>query len=196
MGRAVSTIVGFYLTPFAFRCLGSTQHLKNLYGAGYTLEIKLKHYEESYNNISTVENGDGLSAPLPTVAIQMSSSVETAARESQLFHATQDDRVQALKNFVNDLFPDACLEESFADRLVYSVPQHAVSSLAQCFHNLEKGVPGVLTVVLSSDSVVSPSLPAKTELDVEEYSFSQTTLEQVFLKFAHYNEDISNANMV
>jgi len=29
---------------------------------------------------------------------------------------------------------------------------------------------------------------AKTELDIEEYSFSQTTLEQVFLKFAHYDE--------
>lgn len=54
------------------------------------------------------------------------------------FH-TQEDRVNALKNFVNDLFPDACLEESFADRLVYSVPQHAVSSLAQCFYSLEKG---------------------------------------------------------
>lgn len=25
-----------------YRCLGSTQYLKNLYGAGYTLEIKLK----------------------------------------------------------------------------------------------------------------------------------------------------------
>lgn len=51
----------------------------------------------------------------------------------------QIDRVQALRNFVVDLFPDACLEESFADRLVYSVPQHAVSSLAQCFSSLEKG---------------------------------------------------------
>lgn len=30
---------------------------------------------------------------------------------------------------------------------------------------------------------------AKTELDIEEYSFSQTTLEQVFLKFAHYDEE-------
>ena len=29
---------------------------------------------------------------------------------------------------------------------------------------------------------------AKSELDIEEYSFSQTTLEQVFLKFAHYDE--------
>lgn len=29
---------------------------------------------------------------------------------------------------------------------------------------------------------------AKLELDIEEYSFSQTTLEQVFLKFSHYDE--------
>jgi hypothetical protein len=33
---------------------------------------------------------------------------------------------------------------------------------------------------------------AKQELDIEEYSFSQTTLEQVFLKFAHYDEDHAN----
>jgi len=31
-------------------------------------------------------------------------------------------------------------------------------------------------------------LAAKLELDIEEYSFSQTTLEQVFLKFSHYDE--------
>ena len=30
-------------TPFVCRCLGSTQHLKNKYGGGYMLEIKLKH---------------------------------------------------------------------------------------------------------------------------------------------------------
>lgn len=29
---------------------------------------------------------------------------------------------------------------------------------------------------------------AKNELDIEEYSFSQTTLEQVFLKFAHEDD--------
>ncbi|KOX68527.1 ATP-binding cassette sub-family A member 5 [Melipona quadrifasciata] len=90
------------------RCVGSTQHLKNLYGAGYTLEMKL--------------------------------------------------------------LGDATLEESFADRLVFAVPQHAVTSLAECFTQLEK---------------------AKLELDIEEYSFSQTTLEQVFLKFSHYDESNS-----
>ncbi|EEB12939.1 predicted protein [Pediculus humanus corporis] len=112
------------------RCIGSTQHLKNLYGAGYTLEIKLR--------------GGDLTPTTPG-----------------------SNRTDDLKNFVSELFPDAILEESFADRLVFSVSQQSVTSLAQCFSNLEK---------------------AKTELDVEEYSFSQTTLEQVFLKFAHYDE--------
>lgn len=38
-------------------------------------------------------------------------------------------------------------------------------------------------------------IKAKTDLDIEEYSFSQTTLEQVFLKFAHYDEDETANNL-
>ncbi|XP_043274650.1 ABC transporter A family member 1-like isoform X2 [Venturia canescens] len=112
------------------RCLGSTQHLKNLYGAGYTLEMKLL--------------GGDCTPTTPS-----------------------GDRISSLKDFVGGMFPDATLEESFADRLVFAVPQHSVTSLADCFTQLEK---------------------AKLELDIEEYSFSQTTLEQVFLKFSHYDE--------
>ncbi|XP_045466962.1 cholesterol transporter ABCA5-like [Harmonia axyridis] len=112
------------------RCLGPTQHLKNLYGAGYTLEIKLR-------------GGDST----PT--------------------STTGDKDNELRDFVSNLFQDANLLESFGDRLVFSVPQSSVPSLAKCFTSLEK---------------------AKIELDIEEYSFSQTTLEQVFLKFAQYDE--------
>ncbi|XP_012287761.1 ATP-binding cassette sub-family A member 5 isoform X2 [Orussus abietinus] len=112
------------------RCIGSTQHLKNLYGAGYTLEMKLL--------------GGDCTPTTPS-----------------------GDRISGLKEFVASMFPDATLEESFADRLVFAVPQHSVHSLAECFTQLEK---------------------AKLELDIEEYSFSQTTLEQVFLKFSHYDE--------
>lgn len=113
------------------RCLGSTQHLKNLYGAGYTLEMKL---------------GGGDMTPT----------------------SDSGDRHDELREFISSLFPEATLQESFADRLVFSVPQQSVPSLANCFKQLEK---------------------AKVELDIEEYSFSQTTLEQVFLKFAHESEN-------
>lgn len=84
------------------RCIGSTQHLKNLYGAGYTLEMKLM--------------GGDCTPTTPS-----------------------GDRVTGLKEFVAGLFPDATLEESFADRLVFAVPQNAVNSLAECFSQLEKG---------------------------------------------------------
>lgn len=85
------------------RCIGSTQHLKNLYGAGYTLEMKLL--------------GGDCTPTTPS-----------------------GDRINALREFVAGLFPDATLEESFADRLVFAVPQHAVQSLADCFMQLEKGI--------------------------------------------------------
>jgi ATP-binding cassette subfamily A (ABC1) protein 5 len=37
-------------------------------------------------------------------------------------------------------------------------------------------------------NLITNLFSAKSELNIEEYSFSQTTLEQVFLKFAHYDE--------
>ncbi|XP_058834897.1 cholesterol transporter ABCA5-like [Topomyia yanbarensis] len=147
------------------RCLGSTQHLKNLYGAGYTLEIKLKHVESVYSE-TPIESQPSSSQE----QLQLDQSVDHIAATPVISNCI-DNRSMALRNFVTDLFPSATLEESFADRLVYSVPQQVVSSLAECFSRLEK---------------------AKTELDIEEYSFSQTTLEQVFLKFAHYDEETSN----
>lgn len=107
------------------KCIGPTQHLKNLYGAGYTLEMKLKDL----------------------------SSVKTVS-----------ERHQGVIAYVKNLFNDSKLVESFSDRLVFEIPQKDVSSVAQCFRNLEK---------------------AKRDLNIVEYSFSQTTLEQVFLKFSH-----------
>lgn len=192
------------------RCLGSTQHLKNLYGAGYTLEVKLKHIEfqqatindsssassssdqphQSIHHQAFTVSGSPLATPPTPIAILQHTdplmhlmadrttnsttgaisthSVESVASSCPLnrnsseppaapskhqqlpaqptsFDVACDERQErrsaALRQFVVDLFPDASLEESFADRLVYSVPQHAVSSLAECFHQLERGKP-------------------------------------------------------
>lgn len=89
------------------RCLGSTQHLKNRYGAGYNLEIKLKQVDSKVNS-SNFEN------------------MQSEAKKQCL-------------DFVHELFPDSVVEDSFGDRIVSSIPQHNVSSLAQCFESLEKG---------------------------------------------------------
>lgn len=123
------------------RCLGSTQHLKNLYGAGYTLEVKLKHIENIVKSTSiSSPNGAGGGVGFDTTA--GGGNVNTADQQLTSFDicAEQEERSAMLRSFVAELFPDATLEESFADRLVYSLPQNAVSSLAQCFSQLERGL--------------------------------------------------------
>ncbi|XP_037292721.1 ATP-binding cassette sub-family A member 5 isoform X2 [Manduca sexta] len=181
----------------SLRCIGSTQHLKNLYGAGYTLEMKIG---QSYQKATMMENEMSMS-PSPLRSTENSPSLgeadeggsgsgsvceegaegETEAVDASIHtplvagtppHLTRQHQrtessggasAEAAIALVGQLFPSAILEENFAERLVFSVPQSAVSSLARCFQQIED---------------------AKEKLNIIEYSFSQTTLEQVFLKFA------------
>merc|ERR1719193_1273344 len=111
------------------KCIGTSQHIKDKYGSGYQLEIKLK-----------------------TAKI-----------------ATEDLETSAIKDFVaftNSIFSDDSeapeLKENFGGRLTFKVPRKCVKSLGSIFASLE----------------------ARKRVDVEEFSFSQSTLEQVFLDFA------------
>ncbi|KAH7957727.1 hypothetical protein HPB52_022524 [Rhipicephalus sanguineus] len=122
---ALCTKVGIMVRG-ALRCLGSTQHLKNKYGAGYTLDIKMQRQEGAWEK----NLGD-------------------------------------LKQYVKRVFPSATLREGFQDRLTYDIPQAGVTSLANVFVAMDE---------------------AKAKFSIEEFSFSQTTLEQVFLGFAKEQE--------
>ncbi|XP_035696779.1 ATP-binding cassette sub-family A member 5-like [Branchiostoma floridae] len=113
------------------KCLGSTQHLKNKYGSGYILEVKVKEQSEDINN-------------------------------------DLDASLDRLDSFVHDLFPDAAEAEVISNHVTYNIPKEDVRSLARVFTALEEG---------------------KTNVGIEEYSFSQSTLEQVFLQFARLQED-------
>ncbi|XP_077510991.1 cholesterol transporter ABCA5-like isoform X7 [Amblyomma americanum] len=122
---ALCTKVGIMVRG-ALRCLGSTQHLKNKYGAGYTLDIKMHRQEGAWEK-----------------------------------------NVGDLKVYVKQVFPSATLREGFQDRLTYDIPQAGVTSLANVFVAMDE---------------------AKAKFSIEEFSFSQTTLEQVFLGFAKEQE--------
>ncbi|KAF0306540.1 ATP-binding cassette sub-family A member 5 [Amphibalanus amphitrite] len=71
------------------------------------------------------------------------------------------------RRLVSEVFPAAILEESYGERLRYKIPQQDVGSLSKGFSEMEA---------------------AKQRLGMEEYSLSQTTLEQVFLRFAKEQE--------
>ncbi|XP_056911569.1 ATP-binding cassette sub-family A member 5 isoform X2 [Takifugu flavidus] len=66
------------------------------------------------------------------------------------------------------IFPHASRQESFATLLVYKIPMEDIESLAKSFSELEK---------------------AKQTFNFEEYNFSQSTLEQVFMEFAKEQEN-------
>ncbi|CAH1795731.1 unnamed protein product [Owenia fusiformis] len=77
--------------------------------------------------------------------------------------AELEDRVEGLDEFVQGVFPTSERMECFGERITYKLPQSDVTSLATAFSALEQG---------------------KMQFNIEEYSFSQSTLEQVFLEFA------------
>ena len=45
--EALSTKMGIMVSGGQFRCFGSVQHIKNKFGTGYEIEIKIKPLEES-----------------------------------------------------------------------------------------------------------------------------------------------------
>ena len=45
--EALSTKLGIMVRGGVFRCMGSTQHIKNKFGVGYEVEIKVKKTQEA-----------------------------------------------------------------------------------------------------------------------------------------------------
>ncbi|KAK3578304.1 hypothetical protein CHS0354_004209 [Potamilus streckersoni] len=78
--------------------------------------------------------------------------------------------MQKLDDFIHNLFPQAKCLECFGERAQFKIPMSDVQSLGKVFSVLEQG---------------------KRDHDIEEYSFSQSTLEQVFLEFANKQLDES-----
>ena len=108
------------------KCLGSTQHLKNKFGEGYTLIARVG-----------LVGGEESSGQYP--------------------------RTNALMSFIQITFPNSILKDVHQNMVHYYIPTDAALTWAQIFGSIEKH---------------------KERLHIEDYSVSQTTLEQVFINFA------------
>ncbi|XP_061489157.1 phospholipid-transporting ATPase ABCA1 isoform X1 [Rhineura floridana] len=105
-----------------FRCLGSVQHLKNRFGDGYTIIVRI---------------------------------------------AGTNPDLKPVQDFFALAFPGSVLKEKHRNMLQYQLPS-SLSSLARIF------------------SILSQN---KKRLHMEDYSVSQTTLDQVFVNFAKDQSD-------
>ncbi|GIY08391.1 phospholipid-transporting ATPase ABCA1 [Caerostris darwini] len=107
-----------------FRCLGSIQHLKNKYGNGYTLTLRV---------------------------------------------ANAPSKMEDVRRFIESTFgSSACLQEQHLNQMEYQLAPSL--SLAFVFQELEQ---------------------ARDRLSIEDYSVSQTTLDQVFISFAKMQADVT-----
>ncbi|XP_036407591.1 phospholipid-transporting ATPase ABCA1-like [Megalops cyprinoides] len=105
-----------------FRCLGSVQHLKNKFGDGYTIILRV---------------------------------------------AGPDPDLEPVMKFIESELPGSTLKEKHRNMLQYQLPS-SLTSLARIFSILAKN---------------------KEQLRIEDYSVSQTTLDQVFVNFAKDQSD-------
>ncbi|XP_013358686.1 PREDICTED: ATP-binding cassette sub-family A member 5 [Chinchilla lanigera] len=80
--------------------------------------------------------------------------------------------IDRLQREIEYIFPNASRQESFSSILAYKIPKEDVQSLSQAFSKLEE---------------------AKHTFAVEEYSFSQATLEQVFVELTKEQEEEDNS---
>ncbi|XP_012893477.1 PREDICTED: ATP-binding cassette sub-family A member 5 isoform X2 [Dipodomys ordii] len=80
--------------------------------------------------------------------------------------------IDRLQREIQYIFPNASRQESFSSILAYKIPKEDVQSLSQCFSKLEE---------------------AKHTFAIEEYSFSQATLEQVFVELTKEQEEEDNS---
>uniref|UniRef100_A0A673I3Y8 P-type phospholipid transporter n=1 Tax=Sinocyclocheilus rhinocerous TaxID=307959 RepID=A0A673I3Y8_9TELE len=105
-----------------FRCLGSVQHLKNKFGDGYTIILRV---------------------------------------------AGADPQLEPVMEFIEQELPGSTLKEKHRNMLQYQLPS-SLTSLSRIFSLLSKN---------------------KEQLHIEDYSVSQTTLDQVFVNFAKDQSD-------
>ncbi|XP_060058636.1 cholesterol transporter ABCA5 isoform X3 [Erinaceus europaeus] len=84
----------------------------------------------------------------------------------------EDLEIDRLQREILYIFPNASRQESFSSILAYKIPKEDVQSLSQSFSKLEE---------------------AKHIFAIEEYSFSQATLEQVFVELTKEQEEEDNS---
>ncbi|KAL5277954.1 ABCA3.2 family protein [Megaselia abdita] len=129
-----------------FKCIGSTQHLKNKFSKGLILKIKIRKDTEPYRSVEEKPN----------------SSTQMSTRNSII-----EGDIEKLTAFINREFPEAVLKEHYQGILTYYIPLSSVK-WSKIFGMMEKN---------------------RDSLNIEDYSISQTTLEQIFLEFAKFQRE-------
>jgi ABC-type multidrug transport system ATPase subunit len=189
-----------------FRCLGSAQHLKTRFGLGYQLEFGFKVVDQHEDKFVTifgelvaahelVSAKDKRAVDAVITLSQAATILDKAGKvvwknqlmkaDSEFHHGSTlidlavwciaEQNVLDLARFMQNEFPGAVLRESQRSRVRYEVPSKIDGrdvKLSKMFGLLER---------------------QKAALGLQEYSLSQTSLEQIFNGFAGQQEEEKGA---
>ncbi|KAH8273382.1 hypothetical protein KR018_002047 [Drosophila ironensis] len=134
-----------------FKCIGSTQHLKNKFSKGLVLKMRVRRAPET-----------------PLQGRLSNSSFQSRKSDEQVWTPPQTD-IDAVKQFVEKNYPNSVLQEEHQDILTFYIPLTDVK-WSKIFGLMERN---------------------RDDLNIEDYSVSQTTLEEIFLEFAKHQRDSS-----
>ncbi|GMH95498.1 hypothetical protein TrST_g9581 [Triparma strigata] len=131
-------------------CIGSAQRLKDRYGMGYLVKVKLAFIQPEHEAMEGAANGD------EAAVARISTVVE--------------DRVSKFTTFLTGACPSTVISERNELSVSYSIEKQDVSGIADLFRLIQD---------------------TKVEYHVEDYSVSQTSLEDIFRGFSKENEDLA-----
>ena len=143
-----------------FKCLGSSQHLKTKFGNGYTIMARM----------AATESDEDPMAVFSEVSV------------NDLQHSP---KLHGLIRFIEDNFPGAELKDEHQGMIHYWIPEVMASGgfTASGGTSASTGTGGSSSAVTWAEIFEKMEM-VKNEFGVEDYSVSQTTLEQIFLIFA------------
>lgn len=142
-----------------FKCLGSPQHLRTKFGEGYTLICRIGEYLlSSYRRIVAA-----VCRRLVFVAVvfRFCWLLQRSINVFFFILAGLQPDTQPLKDYIANTFPGSTLKDEHQGYLHYQLIAEN-KTWANLFGIMEQ---------------------AKKEFNIEDYSVSQTTLEQVFMNF-------------
>lgn len=162
--EALSTKMGIMVKGGIFKCFGSAQHIKNKFGTGYVIEIKIKTLEEI--ELAQVQESyfNGNAVQLTKTPFDLNLQAQIG---SNLEYLSSSDKQRQVHSDVNlyKCIKDLC--EIFG---VIEVLEKYGNYMRVRVQRLDKSIGYVFGLVEAM----------RSQHDVSEYSVSQTTLEQIF----------------
>jgi len=190
------------------RCLGSSQHLKNRFGQGYQIEMKVKHPDDGDHDVLNatrkilqklhviIEDIEGvdlhaLASETNITLDQVKQVCENLTGDDSLSKIINADHPSGYHIFKLANLPVGIAVDELVGFCVEEIRVKAVIDFLTSYHSaiLRERQDVKVRFEISSDGVTISSVFAKIEerkeeLMIDDYGVSQTSLEQVFNSFA------------